>query len=154
MTARDPLGKFLAQYPISRLCAICGGVFRPRPTGRAKVRTCSPRCRAELISYTRTRYRPTLRMEVLRLRVRGRTLEQVAGVLEISVARAHAIVSAAELPKPPMEIVDAADGVSLGTLQIASRLVGLDDRILLQRILAGDGVCGLTLKIVASQKEN
>jgi len=41
------------KHPISKTCSVCGGIFIPHPTKRARQKTCSWDCRNRLISQRR-----------------------------------------------------------------------------------------------------
>ena len=38
------------KHPIEKRCEVCGELYTPHPTKRARAKTCSPKCRAALIS--------------------------------------------------------------------------------------------------------
>jgi hypothetical protein len=38
------------KHPTTKACEVCGAIFTPHPTKRARAKTCSPACRAKSIS--------------------------------------------------------------------------------------------------------
>lgn len=37
------------KHPRTKRCAVCGATFTPHPTKRKRAKSCSPRCKAELL---------------------------------------------------------------------------------------------------------
>jgi hypothetical protein len=40
------------KYPLTKVCLVCAVEFTPHPTKRARAKTCSPKCRYELLALT------------------------------------------------------------------------------------------------------
>lgn len=38
------------KHPLTKACVVCGRVFTPHPTKRARVKTCSPKCKSQWMS--------------------------------------------------------------------------------------------------------
>lgn len=47
------------KYPLTKACQMCGTIFTPHPTKRARAKTCSPKCRYERLALINMRpHRP------------------------------------------------------------------------------------------------
>lgn len=66
MTHQEHSIEHLQKHPIDKWCVICGRVFTPEKTKRARKQTCSIDCKCKLISKTlRTRSKPGQRSKSL-----------------------------------------------------------------------------------------
>lgn len=52
MTHKEHAHHHNQKHPIEKTCEVCGEIYVPHPTKRARQKTCSPDCRAKLISRT------------------------------------------------------------------------------------------------------